>query len=98
MIPYDVNANCGGTKLHLNALTANLQIPTMHLMVSLRGKETNVRLRKMVRHTREKHQIPINIREFVYGGPNPDDFIHFRDIPNWNITFHIVNEITAKWS
>jgi hypothetical protein len=52
----------------------------------------------MVRHTREKHWIPINIREFVYGGPNPDDFIHFLDIQNWNITFNIVNEITVKWS
>jgi hypothetical protein len=60
-------------------------------MVGLRGIEMNVRLRKMVRHTREEHQIPVNIHEFVYGGPNPD-------IPNQNITFHIVNEITAKWS
>jgi hypothetical protein len=34
----------------------------------------------------------------VYGGPNPYDFIHFRDIPNRNITFHIVNELTAEWS
>ncbi len=71
----------------------------MHLMVGLRGKETNVCLRKMVvTHTWEEHQIPINIRENVCGGPNPDDFIHFCDIPNQNITFHIVNEITAKWS
>ncbi len=70
----------------------------MHLMVGLRGKETIVRLRKMVGHTREEHRIPINIREFVYGGPNPYDFIHFCDIPNQNITFHIVNEITVKWS
>ena len=67
-------------------------------MVGLRGKETNIRLRKMVRHTREEHRIPVNIREFVYGGPNPNEFIHFCDIPNQNITFHIVNEITAKWS
>ncbi len=50
----------------------------------------------MVRHTMEEHRIPINIHEFLYGGPNPADFIHFRNIPNWNITFHIVNEITAK--
>ncbi len=67
-------------------------------MVGLRGKETNVHLRKMVRHTREEHRIPISIGEFVYGGPDPYDFIHFSDIPNRNITFHIVNEITAKWS
>ncbi len=43
----------------------------MHLMVSLRGKEMNVRLRKMVRHTRDQHRIPINIREFVLVVPIP---------------------------
>ena len=67
-------------------------------MVGLRGKETNVRLRKMVRHTREEHRIPVSIGEFVYGGPNPYDFIYLSDIPNRITTFHIVNEITAKWS
>ncbi len=67
-------------------------------MVGLSGKKMNVRLRKMVRHTREEHRIPISIGEFVYGGPDPYAFIHFSDIPNQNITFHIVNEITAKWS
>ncbi len=67
-------------------------------MVGLREKKMNVRLRKMVSHTRAEHRIPVNIHEFVYGGPNLDDFIHFCEIPNWNITFHIVNEITAKWS
>ncbi len=65
-------------------------------MVGLRGKKTNVRLQNMVRHTREEHRITISIGEFVYGGPNPYDFIHFSDIPNWNIILHIVNEITAK--
>jgi hypothetical protein len=70
----------------------------MHLMVGLRRKETNVRLRMMVRHTREEHRIPVNNHEFMYGGPDPYDFIHFCDIPNRNITFHILNEITAKWS
>ncbi len=67
-------------------------------MVGLRGKETNVCLKKMVRHTREEHQITVDIGKFLYGGPNLYDFIHFSDIPNRNITFHIVNEITAKWS
>jgi hypothetical protein len=51
----------------------------------------------MVRHTKEEHRIPVRISEFVYGGTNPYDFIHFSDIPNQNITFHIVNEITVKW-
>jgi len=61
-------------------------------MVGLRGKETNVRLWKMIRNTRKKHRITIGIREFVYCSPNADDPINLGDIPDWNI----VNEVTSK--
>jgi hypothetical protein len=65
-------------------------------MVGLRGKETNVRLWKMIRNTRKKHRITIGIREFVYCSPNADNPINFGDIPDWNIALHIVNEVTSK--
>ena len=65
-------------------------------MVGLRGKETNVRLWKMIRNTRKKHRITIGIREFVYCSPNADDPINLSDIPDWNIALHIVNEVTSK--
>ena len=65
-------------------------------MVGLRGKETNVRLWKMIRNTWKKHRITIGIREFVYCSPNADDPINFSDIPDWNIALHIVNEVTSK--
>ncbi len=65
MIAYDVNMNAGGMELHLNALTVNLRITPMHLMVGLRGKETNICLWEMVRYTWEKHGITIGVHELV---------------------------------
>ncbi len=52
----------------------------------------------MIGHTREEHRISTRISEFMDGGPNPYDLIHFCNIPNRNVTFNIVDEITAKWS
>jgi len=68
----------------------------MHLMVGLRGKETNICLWKVIRNTRKIHRITIDIREFVCCSTNADDPINFGDIPDWNIALHIVNEVTSK--
>ena len=68
----------------------------MHLMVGLGRKETNVCLRKVIRNAGKIHWIAIYIREFVYCSPNAHDPIYFCDVPDWNIAFHIVNEVTAK--
>ena len=65
-------------------------------MVGLRGKETNVCLWKVIRNTGKIHRISIDIRKFVYRSPNAHNPIHFCDVPDWNIAFHIVNEITTK--
>jgi len=62
-------------------------------MVGLRGKETNVCLWKVIRNTKKIHRITIGIREFVYCSTNADDPINFSDIPDWNITLHIVNAL-----
>jgi hypothetical protein len=98
MLPDDIDMNAGGTKLHLNALTVNLRITSMHLMVGLWGKETNVSLWQVIGNTGKVHRISIGIREFVYCGPNAHDPIHFCDVSDWNIAFHIVNKIAAKRS
>ncbi len=93
MILYDVNANCGGTKLYLNALTINLHKPTMHLMVSLRGKEMNICLWKVEGNAREEHRLTISVSKFVNCSLNSYDLIHFGNIPHRNI-----DEITLKLS
>jgi hypothetical protein len=43
-------------------------------------------------------QFTISVGKFVNCSPNPYDLIHFSNILHRNITFHINNEITLKWS
>ncbi len=65
-------------------------------MVGLWRKETDVCLGKVIGNTGKLHRIAIYIREFLYCSPNAHNPIYFCDVPDWNIAFHIVNEVTAK--
>ena len=97
-ILLDCDANSRGTQLHLNALCINLGITTVHLMVCLRGEKTNVCLWKVIGYAWEEDWFTISASKFVQCSSHPNDLVNFGDIPNRNITLHVVDKITGKRS
>ncbi len=67
-------------------------------MVCLRGEWTNVRLWKVIGDAWDEDWFTGSVGKFMQCSSNPDDLVNFGDIPNRNITLHVVNKITAKWS
>ncbi len=67
-------------------------------MVSLRGEKTEVYLWKVIGNVWKEYKFTIRGGNFMQCSSYHNDLVNFADVQHSNIIFHVVNEMTAKWS
>jgi hypothetical protein len=94
--PLDCDANSRGTLLHLNALCINFGITTRAFDGIVGRKDERLSMEGDRGYAWEEDWFTISVGEFVQCSSDSDDLVNFGDIPNRNITLHVVDKITAK--